>query len=212
MMIKPLLVASLLLATAAPQLSIAQNRTGSEYGPDIVLAQNNGYNYRDDHYDGNRPPPPPAGAPAVFSDNARVVRVQPRIEQVSMPQEECRNEVETVQAPNNNGGRGLGGALIGGIAGGILGNQVGGGSGRTAATAIGAIGGALAGENVANNTAAPQGYAQREVRRCHTVNRVVERPNGYDVTYQYQGRNYSTVMANSPGSSIRVNVLVTPAY
>lgn len=208
MMLKPLLIASLLAAAVAPHVSFAAGR----YGEDVMVAQNNYNEYRDDRYEGNRPPPPPSGAPAVFSDNARVVRVMPRIEQVTMPQEECRNEVETVQNPNGSGNRGLGGALIGGIAGGILGNQVGGGSGRTAATAIGAIGGALAGENVANNTAPPQGYSQREVRRCHTVNRVVERNNGYDVTYQYQGRNYSTVMANSPGNSIRVNVSVTPAY
>ena len=121
--------------------------------------------------------------------------------------------VAPVQA--NTQGRSLGGAIIGGIAGGILGNQVGGGNGRTAATAIGAVGGALVGDNVASNmngNQVPPGPIERQVRRCNVVNRVVERNAGYDVSYSYNGRNYTTVMPNDPGTSLRVNVSVTPVY
>jgi uncharacterized protein YcfJ len=155
-------------------------------------------------------------APVVYQDNARVMRVAPRIEQVSTPQEECRMEVERVAPVQaNTQGRSLGGAIIGGIAGGILGNQVGGGNGRTAATAIGAVGGALVGDNVASNmngNQVPPGPIERQVRRCNVVNRVVERNAGYDVSYSYNGRNYTTVMPNDPGTSLRVNVSVTPVY
>lgn len=151
--------------------------------------------------------------PAVYQDNARVTRVAPRYEQVQTPQEECRMEVEQVQAPPPQ--RNLGGMVIGGIAGGILGNQVGGGNGRAAATAIGAVGGALVGDNVANNAnggAVPSGPIERQVRRCNVVNRLVERSAGYEVSYQYNGRNYSTVLPQDPGPTLRVNVSVTPAY
>jgi uncharacterized protein YcfJ len=158
----------------------------------------------------------PPAAPAIYQDNARVMRVAPRIEQVSAPQEECRMEVERVAPVQANAqGRSLGGAIIGGIAGGILGNQVGGGNGRTAATAIGAVGGALVGDNLGSNmngNQTPPGPIERQVRRCNVVNRMVERNAGYDVSYSYNGRTYTTVMPNDPGTSLRVNVSVTPVY
>jgi uncharacterized protein YcfJ len=161
------------------------------------------------------PPPGPMASPAaVFQDNARVLRVSPRIEQVSSPQEECHMETERVAQPQNAGqGRSIGGAIVGGLAGGILGNQVGGGSGRTAATAIGAVGGALVGDRVGSSLDTNQAqYApvDRQVRRCNVVNRVVERNAGYDVSYSYNGRTYNTVMQNDPGASLRVNVAITP--
>lgn len=160
------------------------------------------------------PPVPMASPAAVFQDNARVLRVSPRIEQVSSPQEECRMEIERVAPAQNAGqGRSLGGAIVGGLAGGILGNQVGGGNGRTAATAIGAVGGALVGDSVGssmNNNQAQYGPVDRQVRRCTVVNRMVERNAGYDVSYTYNGRTYNTVMPNDPGASLRVNVAITP--
>jgi uncharacterized protein YcfJ len=158
-------------------------------------------------------PAPMASPPAVFQDNARVLRVTPRIEQVNSPQEECYMDIERVAPVQSNGqGRSLGGAIVGGIAGGILGNQVGGGSGRTAATAIGAVGGALVGENVGSsmNNNQMSGPIDRQVRRCNVVNRVVERNAGYDVSYTYNGRTYNTVMPADPGASLRVNVSITP--
>ncbi|SMP71644.1 glycine zipper 2TM domain-containing protein [Noviherbaspirillum suwonense] len=169
----------------------------------------------------NPPPPPGYGQPpmpmaspaSVFQDNARVLRVSPRIEQVSSPQEECHMEIERVAPAQNAGqGRSLGGAIVGGLAGGILGNQVGGGNGRTAATAIGAVGGALVGDSVGSsmNNQAQYGPVDRQVRRCNVVNRTVERNAGYDVSYSYNGRTYNTVMPNDPGASLRVNVAITP--
>ena len=188
-----------------------------------ALAQDYRYDNRyDNRYpqDFRSPPPayaaPPGPPPAVFQDSARVVRVTPRIEQVSAPQEECHMDVERVAPPPQGAqGQHLGGAIIGGIAGGLLGNQVGGGNGRAAATAIGAVGGALVGQNVAgsmNGSQMPPGPVERQVRRCSVVNRVVERNAGYDVSYVYNGHTYSTVMANDPGTSLRVNVSVSPAY
>lgn len=169
--------------------------------------------YRNQPPPGYAPPPPPVASPAaVFQDNARVLRVLPRVEQVSSPQEECHMEVERVAPVQANQGRSIGGAIVGGLAGGILGNQVGGGNGRTAATAIGAVGGALIGDNVGSNMNNNQmaGPVDRQVRRCNVVNRVVERNAGYDVSYTYNGRTYNTVMPVDPGTSLRVNVSITP--
>jgi len=161
----------------------------------------------------SQPSVPMAVPAAVFQDNARVLRVSPRVEQVSSPQEECHVEIERVApAQNAPSGRSLGGAIVGGLAGGILGNQVGGGNGRTAATAIGAVGGALVGDSVGSsmNNQAQYGPVDRQVRRCNVVNRVAERNAGYDVSYSYNGRTYNTVMPNDPGANLRVNVAITP--
>jgi uncharacterized protein YcfJ len=80
-----------------------------------------------------------------FEDFGRVVRVQPRVEQIRMPRQECRTEY--VQVPVQQE-RGAGGGIVGGIVGGLLGNQVGSGTGRSLATVAGAVGGAYAGKHV----------------------------------------------------------------
>ncbi len=140
---------------------------------------------------------------ADFDDTARVVRVSPQTEQINQPRQECHTEY--VQAPPPS--RGVGGSILGGLAGGILGNQVGGGSGRTAATAVGAIAGAIAGDRVENNN---QQAGQQEVRQCHTVDNWQTRNNGYAVTYEYNGRTYTSVLPYDPGQRLRLRVSLTP--
>jgi uncharacterized protein YcfJ len=196
-------------ATAAFSLSVSAQdyRYDPRYNPDY---RNQAPAYAPPP---SQPPAPMAIPATVFQDNARVLRVSPRVEQVSSPQEECHMEIERVApAQNAQQGRSLGGAIVGGLAGGILGNQVGGGNGRTAATAIGAVGGALVGESVGTsmNNQAQYGPVDRQVRRCNVVNRVVERSGGFDVSYSYNGRTYNTVMPNDPGANLRVNVAITP--
>jgi uncharacterized protein YcfJ len=208
----PLRAASGCAAVALALLCASALAQEYRYGPD----------YRSGAYQGGGyyPPPGQAQGPAtmpaaIYQDTARVTRIAPRIEQVVSPQEECRTDIERVEAPPQPQGRNVGGVILGGIAGGILGNQVGGGNGRAAATAIGAVGGALVGDRVANNmngNPLPPGAIERPVRRCNVVNRTVERTAGYDVTYQYNGRSYTTVMPHDPGASLRVNVSVTPAH
>ena len=198
---------ALLLASATAIFSLSASAQDSRYDPRY------NQDYRNPQQ-GYAPPPVPRASPAsVFHVKARVLRVSPRIEQVSSPQEECHMEIERVAPQQNAGqGRSLGGAIVGGLAGGILGNQVGGGNGRTAATAIGAVGGALVGDRVGGNMDNNQQYGpvDRQVRRCNVVNRTVERNAGYDVSYSYNGRTYNTVMPNDPGASLRVNVAITP--
>lgn len=149
---------------------------------------------------------------AEFEDFARVTRVQPRVEQVRQPREECRTEY--VQVPvQQSQQRSAGGGIIGAIAGGIIGNQVGGGSGRAAATAVGAITGAVVGDRLDNNgrvSSAPAYGQEQAVRQCRIVDSWETRTMGYDVTYDYRGRTYTSMMDRDPGDRVRLRVSVQP--
>ena len=142
-----------------------------------------------------------------FEDFGRVLRVQPRVEQIRVPRQECRTEY--VQVPVQQQ-RGAGGGIVGGIVGGLLGNQVGSGSGRVAATAAGAIAGAMVGDR-AENSNRPQGVQEQAVRQCRTVEAFESRTTGYDVTYEYRGQNHTAFMQRDPGNRIPLRVSVEPA-
>jgi uncharacterized protein YcfJ len=151
----------------------------------------------------------PLAQAADFEDFGRVVRVQPRVEQVRTPRQECRTEY--VQAPVQQQ-RGSGGTVVGGIAGALLGSQVGGGNGKVAAAAAGAIAGAMVGDHVENDGRNNyNGQVQEQaVRQCRTVEAVESRNAGYEVTYEYRGHTYTEVMNRDPGERIRVRVSVEP--
>jgi len=153
---------------------------------------------------------------AEYEEFGRVTRVEPRVEQVRQPREECRTEY--VQAPPQQvpQQRSAGGAILGAVAGGILGNQVGGGSGKAAATALGAVAGAVAGDRISNGPSNSQPqydsrYPQEQaVRRCRMVDSYESRTVGYDVTYNYGGRSYTSMMSRDPGERVRLRVSVEP--
>ena len=148
-----------------------------------------------------------------FEDFGRVVRVQPRVEQVREPRQECRTEYIQAPVQQYQQPRSVGGSIVGGLAGALVGHQIGGGTGRTTATAVGAIAGAVLGDRVDNNGRninQPQGVQEQAVRQCRTVESYESRTNGYEVTYDYRGRNYTTVMARDPGQRIRLRVSVEP--
>lgn len=153
---------------------------------------------------------------ATYNDQARVRRVEPQYENISVPRNECRsqwvNEEREVyqqrQDPN------YGGVILGGLAGGVLGNQVGRGHGREAATAVGAVVGALTGNYLAGpqrgQYVAPREVVQREVQTCRTVNDNQSRLTGYRVNYEYNGQHYQTVTRTDPGPTLAVRVSVDP--
>jgi uncharacterized protein YcfJ len=143
-----------------------------------------------------------------FEDFGRVVRVQPRTEQVRIPRQECRTEYVQSQVQPQ---RSAGGSIVGGIAGALLGSQVGGGNGKVAATAAGAIAGAVVGDRVDNDgrNYAPQTQEQA-VRQCRTVEAIETRNAGYEVTYEYRGHQYTEIMNRDPGDRIRLHVSIQP--
>lgn len=118
--------------------------------------------------------------------NARVLSATPVAE--SVPVQGC--------APGAYGPPSGAGAGVGAVVGGLIGSQMGKGNGHIAGTILGVLGGALLGNTAeAHNRAS--GYGNCATRY---ENRVV----GYDVTYEYAGRQYSTRMAQPPGSWLQI--------
>jgi len=110
--------------------------------------------------------------------------------------------------------------VVGGIAGAVLGSKIGGGSGTYVASALGTMVGGMAGrqiyENVQRNRNQDRGtvtYCDPEpVRDGYYGNQRVNdsRVDGYDVTYEYAGRQFTTRTDYHPGDRIRVRVDVRP--
>jgi outer membrane lipoprotein SlyB len=112
--------------------------------------------------------------------------------------------------------------VIGGVIGAALGSQVGGGSARYATSAIGSMVGGIAGQRVYENShrqrlgtvqicdpvSDSNGYANNGYGQYGQVSngRIV----GYDVTYEYNGRSYTTRTSYNPGNRLRVRVDINP--
>lgn len=151
----------------------------------------------------------PAMANDQYTDTARVLSATPQTERVNVPRQECRTEYQQ-QSYHNGGNNSVAGALIGGIAGGLLGSTIGRGNGRVAAAAVGAGVGAIAGNNIANNQYNRGGTRTVPVENCYQVDNWQTVNTGYLVTYEYNGRTYTTVTNSHPGRYIDVNVVVAP--
>lgn len=134
---------------------------------------------------------------ASAQEQGRVLSATPIVQQVGIPQQVCGNE--TVYSGNRTTGAG---AVIGAIAGGAVGNSIGKGSGRAAATAIGVLGGAVVGNQIEGD-GQPQ---YQNVQRCTTETYYENRTVGYNVVYEYAGRQYTTRTQNDPGRWIPVSV------
>lgn len=140
-----------------------------------------------------------------YNDSARVISVTPQSERVNIPRQECRTEYQQQTYSNNNSPVG---AIIGGIAGGLLGGTIGRGNGRVAAAAVGAGVGAVTGDRIGNNN---RGTSRSvPVQNCYQVDNWQSVNSGYLVTYEYNGRTYSTVTNTPPGRYLDVNVAVMP--
>ena len=131
-------------------------------------------------------------------DVGRVISSTPIIQQVAVPHRVCNTEQISYQQPSSGAG-----ALIGAIAGAAIGNAVGGrGAERAAATALGMVGGAVIGDRVEG----PGGERFQNVERCTIQNLVENRASGYQVVYEFAGRQYSVQTAQDPGPTIALQV------
>jgi len=128
---------------------------------------------------------------------ARVVSTTPVIQQVTVPRQVCNTEQAVVQQPKSGAG-----AIMGAIAGGAMGNAVGGGTGKTAATMIGILGGAVVGDNIEGS----QPAQVQNVQRCRMQNFYENRTVGYNVAYEYAGKQYSVQMPHDPGPNILLQI------
>lgn len=145
-------------------------------------------------------------------DQARVISSYPLFEQVAVPRRVCRHVTVPVHPHSAEASPDLGGAVIGGIAGGLIGSHLGRGDGRVASAAVGALAGTLIGQNLSSR---PHGHGhglEREVSRCHTVEEWENRITGYQVTYEYGGRFYTTRVPHDPGPFLNVRISVQPVW
>lgn len=133
---------------------------------------------------------------------ARVVHVQPLSRTVSEPREVCRDVEVVDQAPVRDQHQ-ITGTVIGGVIGGVLGNQIGDGDGRRIAKVVGAVGGAYAGNKVQERIQRSRTVTTTE-KQCETVYESRELPDGYSVTYEWNGRTQTVNMASDPGPRLPV--------
>jgi uncharacterized protein YcfJ len=142
-------------------------------------------------------------------DYARVLDVEPLVKQVRIetPRRECRESIQSVESRPDTGAR----TLLGGVIGGVLGSQFGSGRGRDAATVAGALIGSRVGYDSANGRYSRS--EERVIERCNVryETEYEERIEGYRVTYEYNGREYTTRLPYDPGKRIKVRVAVAPA-
>ena len=140
---------------------------------------------------------------AVAEEFGRVLSATPVLQQVSTPRQVCT--VEKVLVPGQKSGAG---AAVGAIAGGVVGSALGGGGrGNGAAALLGMVGGAVIGDRF--EEASPS-YVQ-DVQRCSVQNMVENRVIAYNVTYEFNGKQYATQMPHDPGPTIALRLLPADA-
>lgn len=120
-----------------------------------------------------------------------------------VPRQVC-TPVTVTQERVISGGSSVGGAIVGGVLGAVVGSRFGGGHGRDAATVAGAIGGTMIGGNM-NSDSGPVTTTQTQ---CHTLYEAGP-PSGYQVTYDYKGKLYTTILRSPPGEYLRVRNRIT---
>jgi len=140
-----------------------------------------------------------------YYDNAPVISVSPQVERVNMPRQECHTEYVRESYSNSSPA----GAIIGGVAGGLLGSTIGRGNGKVAGAAVGAGVGAIVGDRLGNNDG--RSSVDRPIDRCVSVDNWQNVSRGYLVTYRYNGRDFTTISDENPGSTIRIHVGVSDA-
>ena len=138
------------------------------------------------------------GTAAGAEEVGRVISSTPVIQQVAVPRQVCNTQPMAVQQPNSGGG-----GVIGALAGGAIGNQIGHGDGRAVATIIGLVGGALLGNQIESNNNAGQ---VQNVQQCGTQMSYENRTVGYNVQYEYAGKQYDVQLPYDPGQTIRLQL------
>lgn len=133
---------------------------------------------------------------------AEVVSVKPVMKSVSVPREECRDQLVTVTNPTKDPKQ-IVGTVAGAVIGGVIGSKVGGGDGKKLATVGGAVGGGYAGNKIQEGMQERNTH-QESRQTCRTVRDSHQEPNGYDVTYRLDGREQLVRLDYDPGKRIPI--------
>lgn len=142
-------------------------------------------------------------------DSAKVIDVDPVYETISYtePHRECHYEYTKVK----HGGSKTP-VLLGTLIGGVIGNELGhGGDNKKLGSIAGAVIGGSIGKDISRKH---QGHHTKKEKICTTTHHVnyKEEITGYNVSYKYRGRTFSTMMDSPPGQRIKVAVTVNPVH
>lgn len=137
-----------------------------------------------------------------FQDYAKVVAVEPAFDLHQTSREVCNDvAVERQKEPVDK--KRVAGTAIGAVVGGVIGHQIGSGSGNDAATIAGAAAGGYAGNKIQKKV--QQGNTETVIEnRCAMVYDTERVPAGFDVTYEFEGRQATVRMDEAPGERIRM--------
>jgi uncharacterized protein YcfJ len=137
------------------------------------------------------------GTAVQAQEVGQVITRTPLYQQVTVPRQVCTQT--QVTTPGQTSGAG---AAMGAIAGGAIGNAMGKGEGRAIATMIGVIGGAIAGDKVEGPAS-----AQAQTQQTCTTQQVYEnRLMGYNVVYEFNGKQYTVQWPKDPGPTIKLQI------
>ena len=137
------------------------------------------------------------GTAVQSQEVGQVITRTPLYQQVTVPRQVCTQT--QVTTPGQTSGAG---AAMGAIAGGAIGNAMGKGEGRAIATMIGVIGGAIAGDKVEGPAS-----AQTQTQQTCTTQQVYEnRLMGYNVVYEFNGKQYTVQWPKDPGPTIKLQI------
>lgn len=134
---------------------------------------------------------------AWAQDYGTVVSSTPILQSVAVPRQVC--STESVRSESRPSGAG---AALGAIAGGAMGNAIGQGGGRAAATVLGLFGGAVLGSQIEGGGPSHA----HQVQHCSIQTFMETRPAGYQVVYEYAGKQYSVHLAQDPGPTVRLQI------
>jgi len=138
-----------------------------------------------------------AGPLRAQTETARVISSTPIVQQVAVRRNACVDEMVTTDGQKTGAG-----AIMGSIAGGALGNAVSKGGGRVATTMLGLVGGAMLGDHI-EGPGQPQSQL---VRRCQPQTQLESHVAGYQVIYEFAGKQYGVQMPTDPGQFIQVRL------
>lgn len=127
----------------------------------------------------------------------RVMSSVPLIQQVAVPRQVCHQQPVVVEQPRSGAG-----ALLGMVAGGAAGNAIGDGGGRALATIAGALGGAMLGNRIEGG-----GTQVQQTTQCVTQTWYENRAIGWQVVYEYAGKQYQVQLPYDPGPTIALQVV-----
>ncbi len=117
-------------------------------------------------------------------------------QQAAVPRQTCTQSPALASAQNSGGG-----VMLGALAGGLIGSQLGGRDSRGITAMAGVIGGAILGDR-----AESQGNALQPSTTCITQTVYENRLVGYNVMYEFAGKQYNVQLPQDPGPTISLQV------